>query len=235
MGTKFRVLSMIALLSLLISPLARAGDLVVGNLNQPALSFDTLIPYDPAISQPGFEAAQQFTTGSTGTSLDRIFASIGDYNPGTDFHLTATLFADNNGLPTGAQLTTFTFNVSAIPTSGFASVEFDPTPSVNLAANTPYWFVLNGSSSDGSGGTDWQFTASTTTYGPGTLPFFSNSNDGGATWNGPFPTAGFPNEPYLIQVNGSLVPEPSSWILGGIGFSSLWLVGRRARKHRQIP
>jgi hypothetical protein len=225
---------MIALLSLLTSPLARAGNLVVGNLDQPPLTFDSIIPYDPSIGQPGFAAAQQFTTGPSGTSLDRIFVSIGDYNAGTDFHLTATLFADNAGLPTGAQLTGFTYNVSSIPTAGFATVEFDPTSAVNLAANTPYWFVLNGSSSDGSGNTDWQFTASTLTHGPGTLPFFSNSTDGGLTWGGPFPAAGFPNEPYLIQVNSPLVPEPSSWILGCIGFSSLWLLRRQARRGRQV-
>jgi hypothetical protein len=237
MGTKFRVLSMIALLSLLTSPLARAGDLVVGNLGQPPLTFDSIIPNDPSIGQPGFAAAQEFTTGSTGTSLDRIFASIGDYNAGksNDFQLAATLYANVSGLPGGPALTTFSFKLASIPTAGFANVEFDPITPFNFAANTGYWFVLNGSSSDGSGSTDWQFTASTATYGPGTLPFFSNSVDGAATWKGPFPEVGFPNEPYLIQVNGPVVPEPSSWILGCVGFSSLWLVVRRARKLRQIP
>ena len=62
---------------------------------------------------------------------------------------------------------------------------------------------------------NWNFTDSTTTIGPGSLPQFNNSFDGGMTWNGPFS-----GQPYLIQVNG-IVPEPASWVLGSMGFAAV--------------
>jgi hypothetical protein len=228
---------MVALWAVVASHSARAGSLVVSNLGQPAAGADTIMPYDPSIGQFGFTAAQEFNTGSAATSLDRIFANIGDYYSGTngDFQLTATLLADSGttpsstpGTPTGPPLVSFTFNVASIPTSGFANVEFDPVGTFNLAASTNYWFVLSGSSpSDGTGSVDWNWTNSTTTSGPGSLPQYNNSYDGGTTWNGPFS-----GSPYLIQVNG-IVPEPASWVLGSMGFATVLGLARWSRACRR--
>jgi len=221
---------MVVLWGVVASHSARAGSLVVGNLGQKPFGADTIMPYDPGIGQFGFTAAQEFNTGSAATSLDRIFANIGNYVAGTngDFQLTATLLADSGGTPSGSTLVSFMFNVGSIPTSGFANVEFDPVHTFNLAASTNYWFVLTGSSpSDGSGSVDWNWTTSTITYGPGSLPHFSNSYDGGTTWNGTFS-----GSPYLIQVN-SPVPEPAGWVLGGMGFAAVLGLARWSGSRRR--
>ncbi len=192
--------------------------------------FDTIMPtYDYPV-QYGLNSAQEFTTGPAATTLDVIFANIGYYYSGTngDFQLTATLVADSGGTPTGSTLVSFTFNASSIPTSGFADVEFDPVHTMTLAANTNYWFVLAGSSpSDGTGGVDWNYTYSTTTIGPGSLPQTTISYDGGMTWEPPFP-----DNPYIMQVNGS-VPEPAGWVLAGMGFAAVMGLARWSRQsHR---
>ncbi len=144
MRSRSCVLTIVALCTGAASRAARAGTLVVTNLNEKVAFADPIVPNDPAIGQFGFEPGQQFNTGPTATSLDRIFVNIGDYTAGTGgFQLAATLQADSGGVP-GAVLDTFTFNVATIPTSGFANVEFNPVSPFTLAANTNYWFVLAG-------------------------------------------------------------------------------------------
>jgi hypothetical protein len=197
----------------------------VSNLNQANDGNDALTPFLPG-GPPGFEAAQQFTTGSNSYLLTQIIANLGSLDPGVagDFKLTASLFADMNDQPTGSALTTFSYNLSSIPKAGFAHIAFDPITTVSLMSGASYWFVLNGSSSDGTGSTDWSFTNSTSIDGPGALPHFNTSNDNGATWNGA--VAG---TPYQIQVSGNLVPEPTSWILGGIACAGMLLADRWSR------
>jgi len=219
---------MVALWGVVAAQSARA-DLIVGNLDQAPAGADTIVPYVPSFGQPGFTAAQEFNTGPVTGFLGPIFANIGNYYSGTngDFQLTATLLADSSGTPSGIPLLTFTFNAASIPTSGFANVEFDPVGSLSLAASTNYWFVLSGSSpSDGTGSVDWNFTDSTTTSGPGSLPLSNVSYDGGMTWSG-----AFPGEPYLIQVN--LVPEPSSLVVGGVGFAAVLGLARWSRSRER--
>jgi hypothetical protein len=173
--------------------------------------------------------AQQFTTSSGPVQLVSVIASLGQLDPGSGgFSLVAQLVADNNNTPTGSVLTTFTYDPTKIPTSGYANVEFDPTSSVNLQSNTSYWFELQGRSSDGSGLVYWQYTLSVDHYGPGSLPngamFFTDPP--GQSWQV------FANEPSLIQVN--VVPEPSSVVLGCIALGlvmavSPWTKNRRRR------
>jgi len=118
--------------------------MIVSSLNETNDGNDTITPYLPGV-QPGFEAAQEFTTGSQSYVLTQILANLGGFDPGTgkDFKLTATLQADNGGTP-GSVLSTFNYDISTIPTAGFAHVAFAPLSTVNLLSGVNYWFVLNG-------------------------------------------------------------------------------------------
>jgi hypothetical protein len=226
-------LAMTSLLSW--SATARAGDLVVGNLDQPVADSIQILPYFSSLGGafPGEKAAQQFETGpSQTTSLDHIFVSLGNLDLGTNgsFAITAELVADNSNLPTGSVLTTFTYNAATIPTSGFSVVTFDPTSAVTLQAATKYWFVIGGAYSNSAdadlGSVSLQYTFSTTSHGPGGFGFYNDSNDGGSTWNLDPSNGQGVNEPFLMQVNSASVPEPGSWVLGGIGLSCTLLFAR---------
>jgi hypothetical protein len=235
MHWKYPAFALIVVLGNLTPLSSRAGGIVVSNLATPVLGYDTVQPIDPNLG--GLALAQEFTTSSVSTTLVSIFANLGNYDVGLqgDFHLTAGLYASKNDLPDNSVLlTTFSFNVAAIPLVGFANVEFDPTSTVNLTPGTGYWFVLNGTSSDASGGTSWNYAIDGSHTGPGDLPNYSSSYDGGVTWNGPFPPAGVTNEPYLIQVNGGAVPEPASCTLGSIGLSALVALRRWSRSRRRV-
>jgi hypothetical protein len=206
---------------------AEAGGILVGNLDQPPVTDPGQLVF---VNSTNF-LAQQFTTANDPVQVTSIIASLGEMDTGSGgFSLLAELVADHNNSPTGSVLTTFTLNAGTpIPTTGngYANVEFDPNSTVNLAANTPYWFVLEGQSSDGTGLVYWQYTLSTTTHGPGTLPFGGvfYTDPPGQSWQV------FPNEPSLIQVN--VVPEPASVVLGGLSAGLLLAASIRTRTHRR--
>jgi hypothetical protein len=255
-----RIFSLILVLGVLGSSPIRAGTLVVGNLGQPPDTQDSplqVVPYLSQFNSPGLTAAQQFTTGQNQASIDRIFATLGNLDTGTSglFTFTAELYSDNtsqgNSIPDSV-LRTFTYNEASIPTvgNGFANVEFD-TSAITLAPSTNYWFVLQGSNS-GAQATDssfgsviWQYTLSTTTYGPGLL-VLSNQTYNNQWSNDPNSanyTLSFPDEPFLMQVgDASVVPEPSGLLLASIGLTMVGVVSRgsrfrlaRLQSWRQVP
>jgi hypothetical protein len=227
MKTLPRLLTSLALAgALACSTGARAGGILVGNLDQPPVTDPAALVF---VNSTNF-IAQQFTTASEPVQLTSILASLGEMDTGTGgFSLLAELVADNHNAPTGSVLATFTYDPSTIPTTGqgYANVLFTPTSTVNLDANTPYWFVLEGQSSDGSGLVYWQYTLSTTTYGPGSLPKAAIlfTEPPGNDWQV------FSGQPSLIQVN--IVPEPHSIMLGGAAAGLLAAVAVRARARRR--
>jgi hypothetical protein len=237
MRKTLRLIPMLALLGAFATPsVSRAGGIVVGNLDQSptAISSFQILANIPSQGLPGVTAAQQFTTGPNSTSVDKVFASLGDFDAGSNgsFSLTAQLFADapSHQIP-GSLLATFTYNIGSIPTSGFANVEFDTSP-IALAAATNYWFVLGAAYTDPQpgndfGGVTWLYTFQTTTYGPGALPGTNQSSDGTSWVPGGFQ----PNEPFLTQIG---VPEPSSWVLGSIGSLTVITASRWARPRREV-
>ena len=229
----FRVKILIAFLGLALCPLsARASQVIVGNLSatpDPKLS--------PAVIDPSDFWAQEFTSGVAAT-LQSVDASLGNFSAGNngDFVLTAQLFQVSGAMNTpdqGTLIATLTQN-GVIPTSGYANVEFDASPSIALSPNLFYWFVLSATSSDKSGLVDWQFTDGDTTsvIGPGSL-----SNAAVMSPGIPPPWTVFTDAPFLMQVNGSFasVPEPSSLIMAGAGFSAMLLAAFRSKSCRQGP
>ena len=240
MRTLLRILAMTVLVGAVAAPTAsRAGGVIVGNLGQPPDTSDPafqILANFPTLGSPGVTAAQQFTTGSSPTSIDRIFASLGDFDAGTNgtFALFAQLFSDDSShkIP-GVLLATFSYKAGSIPTSGFANVEFDTSP-ISLSAATNYWLVLGATYNNPKAGNDfgsvtWQYTLSTTTYGPGSLPGTNQSSDGTKWSAGDFQ----PNEPFLIQAGG--VPEPSSLVLGSIAILTVFAASRWVRpRHRTL-
>jgi hypothetical protein len=229
------------LLAVLALPsLAQAGSIIVGNLDRPPDTTDSpllIVPYIASFGAPGLTAAQQFTTGPTGVELDRVFASLGNLDTGTNgsFTLTASLYSDNSNAIPGSVLATFTYNQSTIPTSGFAKVEFDTSP-IDLAASTNYWFVLqanysNPKPTDDFGSVTWRYTlaSGSDVYGPGLLPQTNQTFNNTWTIADNIPN---PNEPFLIQVGGpASVPEPSSLLLGCLGLGAI-AVCRASRSRR---
>ncbi len=224
MKWRCRLLPLIAVMGFWASPFtARAGEVLVSNLDQVPSAFS------PSIIDTADFWAQQFTSGVP-SDLVSIKANLGELHSGNngDFALTARLFEVGSASSTpdlGSLVATFS-QVGLIPTGAgnFANVEFDPTGTVSLDQNKFYWFVLSGSSSDGTGAVSWQFTDSTIHSGPGTLPNYAFFSAGG-TW-----TAS-PGSPFLIGVQGS-VPEPSSLILGCVGFSAVVFAVRRRMRVR---
>jgi hypothetical protein len=224
----FRTGTLIVLLVLGSCPLsARASQVIVGNLSatpDPIAS--------PSVIDPTDFWAQEFTSGVPAT-LQSIQASLGNFSAGNngDFALTAQVFQVSTLMNTpdqGTLIATLTQN-GAIPTSGYANVEFDASPSVALSPNLFYWFVLTASSSDKSGQVDWQFTDTTSVTGPGSL-----SNAAVMSPGIPPPWTVFTGAPFLMQVNGTFaaVPEPSSLMLGCAGFSAVLLAAFRSRSRR---
>ena len=197
---------------------ARAGGIIVGNLDQPP---------DPNTSQidPTFTWAQEFTAGGPFT-LQNIIVSLGELYTGNngDFAVTAQLVSVTSETTTpdlGTVVASFNQN-GIIPTIGFSNVEFDPTSTVKFSASNFYWFVLSGSSSDQSGSVQWQYADTFNSTGPGSLPNIANTFTGSGGWT-------VLNEtPFLIQVDA--VPEPSSLALGCIGLVAVAFARRRMMK-----
>jgi hypothetical protein len=219
-----RLFTVLAVLGLASCPLSARADIIVGNLGQPP---DPTL--SPSIIDPSDFWAQQFTSGIA-TSMVSIEASLGDFNAGTsNFALTAQLVSVTSESMTpdlGTVVATLT-QVGSIPTTGFANITFDASAPIALNPSLYYWFVLTASSTDMTGNVGWQFTDSSTVSGTGTLP-----NYAGYAGELPSPSwESFPGTPFLIQVNGlSAVPEPTSLILGCVGFSAVIFGAARSRR-----
>jgi PEP-CTERM motif len=192
---------------------ARA-DLLVSNLSQPFRA-------DTPIGNPEFWAAQSFFSGVDNVNLDSIFAIVGNgaNSPAVVAQLRKSDINGEIDNTVGGLLTTFT----GPSMSGGTSVRtFIPNSSINLMSSEKYWFILGSSN---AGTFDWSYAEGPLTTGPGALSIYADSSDGGITWNHRTDT-----DPYFIQVNGSSVPEPSSWWLMGISAVSLTSLVRRRRR-----
>ena len=237
MRWRTRLWPALAFLALLAYPLtANAGSVVlVDNLYE--LSNPGNLA-SAAASPSGFYSTlgQEFTVNTSAT-LQNIIVNLGNLYLGNsgDMVITAQLYSVPSAstppdVTMGATLIdTLTLNPSTpIPTSGFSNVEYDPMGTDVLSPGTNYWFTITATSASGdtSGMVSWQYTLDNSYSGPGSLPNYATYDGGWSVGSG---------SPNLIQVNGiQSVPEPSSWILGGIGFSTMVLAGRKLNGRRKV-
>ncbi len=202
-----------AIVSFLTLPAARA-DILVSNLDQP---FRAATP----IAELEYWAAQSFNTSDFAIELFSIAAIVGNgaNSPAVVAELRRATGPDFEIDTSPAGLVgTFT----APDMSGATSVRtFAPDSTMTLDATTNYWFVLGSSN---AGTYDWDYANEGLFSGPGSLGNYSDSSDGGATWD--LRSNDFP---YFIEVNGqAAIPEPSSAGMAVLMLAG-WLVTRRRR------
>jgi hypothetical protein len=209
--------------SAICSGSARGDSALVGNLANAPFGSDAIDADNPR--------AQGFRTDGRDWNLTSIVAVLGGLGTSGAQDVTATLVAattnaQGESVPDLAAALA-TFDAPTIG-SGFAALTFTPTASVVLSANTEYWFVL----AAGAGGAsfEWQYTNDTSLDADSTGLLTSAAAavpPGSGDWRSQ------PNAPYLFQVNGApvvaAVPEPSSWVAGGVGLTSALVLGRRRR------
>jgi hypothetical protein len=216
----------LALLSLSATSRTVLGGIIVSNLGEPPSAFSPV-----SVTSDTFWS-QQFTSGEAAT-LTQIITQLGNLDTGIagDFTMSAALYSTPGALSlpdSGTLVTTFAFDQTTIPTAGFANIAFSPIGVVTLDPSLYYWFVLTGTSSDGTGQADWQFTDSSGSSGPGSLVAVGR-------YDVPGPWTFNDSGPFLMAVQGSLaIPEPSSLLLGVLGLSVV-TVGATALRLRRQP
>jgi hypothetical protein len=199
-------------------PSGSFGDVVVSNLSEPVRA-----PTPIGNTQPDeFWATQSFITDGMTYDLDSIQARMGTAtnSPTAVFELRKDTGANSIDLTIGGLVTSFT----APDLTGLNSVRnLLPTSSVQLDPNTKYWFVAGVTN---NGTFEWEYANTGSFSGPGSLNFFGDSDDAGATWT----YRDSPFFPYFIQVNATPtgVPEPTTANIL-VGFVMLAASRRRLR------
>lgn len=167
--------------------------------------------------------ALSFQTGPTQIwSLDEITLKLIVHSPSSD-PLTVQLWSDLEAQP-GAALTTLVPDTLNPATSGNYSYSTDVE--LILSAGTSYWIVLLSTSESSYNIANAPGSGSTSDEG-WTVPTnnFAFSNNGGESWNA------MPDGIYGFEVSATAVPEPSSYLLLGIGVAAATLAGARKRKN----
>ena len=162
-----------------------------------------------------------FSTGSTAYNLHSIqFAPKGDGSLGT---FTVSLYQGDatSKNPTGSALASQTFSGISFTNTATALTE-NLNDSFSLETQSYYVLVLSTDLSDAGIAS----AEPVTTFDPGTsgLTYLGRefSLNGGSSWGGPF-DSGTP----WMKLTGTAVPEPSAFVMLGLG--AIGLVARRRR------
>ncbi len=198
-----RRLALLPAFSLLLgalSPFAAAtasADVLVSNIGQTAKRSGQIVGF------MGIAVAQQFTTGSTGSTLTSIeFTSVGEVSASDRPTLRVELWSSaSNGTP-DSKLASLT-----VPsTVGRGNVSFAALPNISLAANTSYFAVMYGTSA--SAITIGVATTESDAEDSGAASGWSIANNGyrriSGTWSA------FANHSLKIRVNGAAQATQSS-------------------------
>lgn len=198
-----------ALCVLLLCAGSANADTIVSNLSATVNGTGTIYASGP----PQFYA-QEFTTGAQAEQLTSIIAALGNLSGSVT--VTAELVTNSAGLPGTTVLTGFVS--PTIPSTSPTDVTFSPDLTVDLAADTNYWFILE---AFGTGDYRWDYTNTLSS----SLPNYAVSNNSGSSW-----LIGNPPGPFLIGVDGTpalAAPEPSALALLGTGILSMAGMARR--------
>jgi len=199
-------------LSALAAGVVARGEVITYNLNDPrdGLSFvDSSYP----------QRAQVFSTTTTGTLIGTIRMDILNFGPssaGFSIKIYNTTGTGTSRSPASVAATLFTGTGGDISSNPFTLSGL----SVDLAANTDYFLVMQKVGADFSGG--WAYNTETTGSGAGFSPYNTYSQTSIINWQG---LSG--SQPYRMEIVA--VPEPPAIVLSGIGLASAMYAFRRRR------
>ncbi len=164
------------------------------------------------------QLAMGFNTGSSSFLFNSVLIAVQNFSDTSSFSITGGIYSDNANAP-GALFAAF--NDVLVPENGVETPLFTTVTPAFLAANTTYWILLDGPTEADrylgwlkTEGTEVEETAPVTYVGT------RLSLDSGSTWD---EAASDVN----IHVDASVVPEPSTWALLGLGALALGFAARR--------
>lgn len=168
-------------------------------------------------------AAQAFTTSLTAYVLDSVTV-----NMSRDLNVTAgsieLIIYDSSGTagrPGSTASSVFATIDAVSQLSGtVADITFNGL-NVVLNPTTTYYLVLRGVGITGGGDALWSYTNTTT--GTGFPSNYSETNDGGTSWDAPVQSS-----PQKMAITA--VPEPSTYVLAGLSAITAMLAARRRRR-----
>jgi hypothetical protein len=162
------------------------------------------------------------TIGSSAFDFINMRVVLGVDAPGPGGTVTGGIFSSTGGNP-GTLLSAFS-SVVLPNTVADAAYTFTTLTPFTLAANTTYWFLLDGPSTANL--TAWRSLTPAPTAGTGaTFAGYRFSSNGGTTW-----AASTINN--VVEINARptvVIPEPSTYALMATGLIGLALVQRRRR------
>lgn len=188
------------------------------NLNQTAhaIDYSTTTAWQ---AQHFFTQSQSYSLLSV--TLQMAYSPTFSSNPHQD-DVRLELYTGSSSSPTPSSSGLSLNRVGTI-TSSISQVQFSAS-GITLTPNTDYWIVLK--SGDSRTVFEWSNTQSLAGTGVGRSVNYAKTNDSGSTWNA------FSTNPYRMRVEVQAVPEPSSFVLAGLGLGAMGLI-RRHRKKKQ--
>jgi len=165
---------------------------------------------------PTFRSAVAFTMGAEDYTLDTLVLFLGGFDPTDTPQI--EIRNDTGGLNPGTSVLASFTNPAGQGTSA-ANYTFTPSVPFTLSAQTKYWLLVASS----SGVFTWDGN-NTTPKGVATAN--GQRTNVNTTW---FDTGDYSS----FQITGTVVPEPSTYILGGLATGVMAFVARRRKAKRQ--